>query len=103
VLAEAEALDAEDARSGAWRALADAEILLADKDREGALVRAREALEAAQEHFRPRDVAALVWWMARVFGEDEAGGREEAQRAHKLLEGLRWGQALAATELVAGR
>jgi class 3 adenylate cyclase/tetratricopeptide (TPR) repeat protein len=103
VLAEAEALDAEDARSGAWRALADAEILLAENDREGALVRAREALEAAQEHVRPRDVAAQVWWIARVFGEDEAGGREEAQRAHKLLEGLRLGQALAAAELVAAR
>jgi hypothetical protein len=103
VLAEADALGDDEARSTGWRAVADAEILLTEGDREAALAKAREALALVREHGRPRDVAAQVWWIARVFGEDEAGGREEAERARKVLEGVHWGQALAAAELVAGR
>jgi tetratricopeptide (TPR) repeat protein len=104
VLAEAASLgDDHDAGPGDWRASTDAEILLAEGDREGAIAKAREVLSLVQEEGRPQDVAAQVWWIARVFGEDQAGGHEEAERARKLLEGLRWVQPLVAAEHVAER
>ena len=104
VLAETASIDDDaDARSGEWRAAVDAEILLAEGDREGALAKAKEGLAYLLQAGETREAAAQVWWIARVFGEDEAGGYEEAEGARKLLEQLHWGQALAAAELVARR
>jgi tetratricopeptide (TPR) repeat protein len=101
VLAETAALDGEEGSD--WRAPADAEILLVEADGEGALAKAREALASFREHADARETAALVWWIARVFGEEAAGGHEEVEGARKLIEQLRWGMAFAAADHVAAR
>jgi class 3 adenylate cyclase/tetratricopeptide (TPR) repeat protein len=88
---------------GDWLLEAEAEILLAEGDREGALARALEVLAMAREHAWPKEAAGKVWWIARVFGEEAAGGAEEVARARKLLEELHAGQMLREPDLVPGR
>lgn len=102
VLAEAEPMVIEGTPDESFLD-AEMEVLLAEGDPEGALAKARELLALQQEHGYAKDVAAQVWWISRVFGEDAAGGTEEVERARKLLEDLHFGQALLAPELVAVR
>jgi class 3 adenylate cyclase/tetratricopeptide (TPR) repeat protein len=82
---------------------AEAEVLLAEGDREGALGKARELLARRRELGYLKEIAAQVWWIARVFGEEEAGGPEEVERARKTHEELHFGQALLMPELVLAR
>jgi hypothetical protein len=103
VLEETDAIATIDGRpmTRDWLVDAEAEILLAEGDREGALDKANEMLEIVRsEHAWPKEVAAQVWWIARVFGEDEAGGTEEVESARKLLEELHATAALRAPDLV---
>jgi tetratricopeptide (TPR) repeat protein len=86
-----------------WLLGAEAEILLADGDREGALATSLELLELARASGWAKDVAAQTWWIAQVFGEDAAGGAEEVEPARKLLEGLHAVQSLREPELAPGR
>ncbi len=105
VLAETAPLATIDGRPATadWLNEAEAEILLAEGDREGALEKALEVLEIAREHGWPKEVAAQTWWIARVFDEDAAGGAEEVASARKLLEQLHAEQALREPDLVPGR
>ncbi len=96
VLAETASIDDDaDARSGEWRAAVDAEILLAEGDREGALAKAKEGLAYLREAGDTREAAAQVWWIARVFGRGRGrrlrggGGRAQAPRAAPLGPGAR--------------
>lgn len=82
-----------------WLLDAEAEILLAEGDRWEALQRAHEVLRFERERGNPKDVAAQVWWVARVFGPQAAGGAEEAAKARELLEGLHAEQLLREPEL----
>jgi len=41
-----------------------------------------------------------VWWIARVFGEEAAGGREEVEAARALLERTHSEQSLREPDLV---
>ncbi len=104
VLEETDAIATIDGRpmTRDWLLEAEAEILLAEGDREGALGKALEVLEIVREHGWPKEVASQVWWIGRVFGEDFAGGTEEVASARKLLEELHAVAALRAPDLVSG-
>ena len=71
---------------GDWLMDAELEILYADGDRETALERARRILDRELERGWTKDAAGMVWWIARVFGADAAGGDEDVQRARKHLD-----------------
>lgn len=82
---------------------AEAEVLLAEGDREGSLERARRLLEHYRTEGWVTEIAAQVWWIAVVFGEEAAGGAEEVSGARKLLEEARRESALRLPRLVAAR
>ena len=69
-----------------WLLDAETEILLAEGDRETALERALALLEYERQRSQAKDVAAQVWWIAQVFGEEAAGGTEEVAPAREVLE-----------------
>jgi hypothetical protein len=48
-------------------------------------------------------VAARVWWISQVFGDEAAGGEEEVGRARELLERTQMLQAFREAELVTSR
>jgi tetratricopeptide (TPR) repeat protein len=104
VLAETAPLATIDGRptSEEWILEAEAEILLAEGDRDGALAKALETLGIARERRWSKDVAAQVWWIGRVFGEEAAGGAEDVASARKLLEELHAEQLLREPDLVPG-
>lgn len=81
---------------------AEAEILLAEGDRERALAVALRRL-AARRELDTKDAAFQVWWIARVFGPDAVGGEEEVQSARKLLVETHSQQAFLAADLPASR
>jgi class 3 adenylate cyclase/tetratricopeptide (TPR) repeat protein len=100
VLEEASAgADPDGPGSFDWLLDAEAEILLAKGESDGALERALELLRYERERSQPKDIAAQVWWIARVFGQEAAGGAEEVERARKLLEDLHARQLLVAPDL----
>lgn len=105
VLEETAPLSTVDGRpaTGDWLLAAEAEILLAEGDRDGALGKALEVLRIARDQGWPKEVAAQTWWIARVFGEEAAGGAEEVAGARKLLQQLHAEQALREPDLVPGR
>jgi len=94
------AVSAEGPASLDWLRDAEAELLLAEGDPEGALAQATELLEVQRERGRAKDRAAQVWWIARVFGQDAVGGADEAERARVLLESLHAEQPLREPDLV---
>jgi tetratricopeptide (TPR) repeat protein len=100
VVAEAAGLTGD--RSSPVEALLDAEveILLAEGDRETALAKAQQLLALERRGSGPKDVAARVWWVGRLFGEDAAGGRDEVGRARALLEEVHLVQALRRPDLL---
>ena len=83
-----------------WLFDADAEILLAEGDREVALERARVLLREDRLRSGEKDVAAHVWWVACVFGSEAAGGDEPVARARGLLERFHAEQVLREPDLV---
>ena len=83
-----------------WLLDAEAELLLAEGDPEAALERATDLLADLRERGRAKDVAAQVWWIARVFGDEAAGGSTEVQGARTLLGSLHAEQSLREPDLV---
>ena len=45
-------------------------------------------------------VAAQIWWTARLFGDEDAGGQEAVEKARARLESNGWRQALLEPDLV---
>lgn len=86
-----------------WLLDAEAEILLAEGDRDGALEKALRLLADMRAEGIEKEVAAQVVWIAVVFGDEAAGGAGEAARARELLERLNTLQAFRAAALVATR
>jgi class 3 adenylate cyclase/tetratricopeptide (TPR) repeat protein len=82
-----------------WLLDAEAEVLLAEGQRWEALERALEVLRAQRERGNPKDLAAQVWWVARVFGPETVGGAEEAAEARALLQELHAEQLLREPDL----
>jgi tetratricopeptide (TPR) repeat protein len=85
-----------------WLLDAEAEILLAEGQRWEALERAMEVLRLERERGNPKDVAAQVWWIARVFGPEAVGGPAVAAEARARLEELHAEQLLREPELAPG-
>jgi class 3 adenylate cyclase/tetratricopeptide (TPR) repeat protein len=105
VLAETVPLATIDGRPATqdWLLEAEAEILLAEGDREGALAKAQAVLAIEREHGWRKEGAERVGWIGRVFGEEAAGGAEEVATARKLLEELHAEQALREPDLAPAR
>jgi len=82
-----------------WLVDAEAEILLAEGESDDALERSLALLRYERERSQPKDVAAQVWWIAKVFGAEAAGGEEEVERARALLESFHAEQALREPDL----
>lgn len=102
VLAEtAPIANAEGPASIDWLLDAEAEVLLAEGDHEGALERALTLLAAERGDGNEKGVAARVVWVGAVFGAEVAGGPEEIERARALLERLHALGALREPRLVA--
>ena len=102
VLADPLARTAEGEPGGASAlAIAEAAAALAEGDPVGARQRSLEALAAEIAPpvlANPR--AAAVWWVARLFGPDAAGGERMVEAAREELERNEWRQALREPELV---
>jgi tetratricopeptide (TPR) repeat protein len=81
---------------GEWLLDAETVLLLAEGDEEGARGRALELLHLVQARGWPKEVAAQVLWIGRLFGADAAGGEEELARGRKVVEETHWEQALRA-------
>jgi tetratricopeptide (TPR) repeat protein len=86
-----------------WLLDAEAEILLAEGDRDGALEKARQLLADERAQGLQKEVAAQVVWIAVVFGDGAAGGADEVARARELLERFHSFQAFREPALVAAR
>jgi tetratricopeptide (TPR) repeat protein len=100
VLADVAGLAGDGSRPDEALLDAEVEILLAEGDRETALAKARELLALERERSGPKDVAARVWWVARLFGDEAAGGVEEVERARAMLEEVHLVQALRRPDLL---
>jgi tetratricopeptide (TPR) repeat protein len=76
-------------------------LALAEDDRDAALKYALEMLEIERSRPYRNSVAAVVWWVAVVFGPEVVGGSEAAEEARRTLENAHWIEALREPELVA--
>jgi hypothetical protein len=85
---------------GEWSVAAEAEILLAEGDREAALDRALASIAGEREGGFDKDAAARTVWAARVFGEDAVGDGVVAE-AQALLDRVHLGAARLEAELAA--
>lgn len=103
VLAEASSTARPEGPGSVDRLLdAEAHVLLAEGQRWEALERALEVLRIERERGNPKDVAARIWWVARVFDPQAAGGPEEVAAARALLEELHAEQLLREPDLAPG-
>ena len=103
VLAETAPLANEQGPAPAdWLLDAEAEVSLAEGDREAALATAQEIVAVARRDGDVKEAAARVLWIASAFGEEAAGGTEEVTTARELLEGTHTLQAFREAELAAG-
>jgi hypothetical protein len=69
-----------------WLLDAEAEVLLTERDLDGAREKAAELLSLRRERGSAKDLAATVWWIGVVFDAEAAGGEDEVERARKVLE-----------------
>jgi tetratricopeptide (TPR) repeat protein len=92
-----------DGDPGSSTALLTAECVVAHLEGDGPTARSkgRSAIEAEAGPGGVANMhAAQVWWSARLFGPDEAGGDDAVRAAHDLLERHHWLQALREPDLV---
>ena len=92
-----------DGDPGSSTALLTAECVVAHVEGDGPTARSkgRSAIEAEAGPGGVANMhAAQVWWSARLFGPDEAGGDDAVRAAHDLLERHHWLQALREPDLV---
>ena len=69
-------------------------------DRATALAKSVASIEAESGSLGSSNaLAAQVWWTARLFGDDPAGGPEPVREARERLEHNGWRQALREPEL----
>jgi len=85
-----------------WLLDAETSILLAEDEADVALERALALLRDVRERGHEKDVAAQVWWVARVFGAEAVGGAEEMGSARALLESLHAEMLLREPDLAPG-
>jgi tetratricopeptide (TPR) repeat protein len=90
-------LSVSDPGSTAALLFAEATLALAEGEPEVALDKALAGVEADRDQAgegQPNPVAARVWWVGVLFGEDAAGGADTVRRARDRLERNHWLQAL---------
>ena len=90
--------------SGSTTALlvAEAVVALVEGDRDTARAKSIASIEAESNgRGSPNTAAAQVWWTARLFGDDAAGGAHAVRDARERLEHNGWRQALREPELAA--
>ena len=85
-----------------WLLDAETSILLAEDEADVALERALALLREVRERGGPKDVAAQVWWVARVLGAEAVGGAEEMESARGLLASLHAEMLLREPDLAPG-
>jgi tetratricopeptide (TPR) repeat protein len=77
---------------------AEAAVALAEGEREVALGKALEGIDADRAQGGaegvPNSIAARVWWVAMLFDEESVGGAEVVREARERLERHHWLQAL---------
>lgn len=101
VLAEATGVTMREGDPQTDLLLAEAILLLAEHDREGALERSMAALAIERERGLDKSIAATEWWVGRLFGPEVVGGDEALERARTTLASNHQEQALLEPELVA--
>jgi hypothetical protein len=80
--------------------VAEAAVALVEGDRATALAKSVASIEAESgSRGSSNAMAAQVWWTARLFGDDAAGGPEPVREARERLEHNGWRQALREPEL----
>ena len=86
---------------------AEAALALAEGEREVALEKARAGVLADREGDGPSGVpnavASRIWWLARLFDDEAAGGPEVVLAARERLERNHWLQALQEPEIALPR
>ncbi len=85
-----------------WLLEAEVPVLLAEGERGESLEGARRLANMYRDSGHEKDAAAVVWWIAQIFGAEEAGGTDEVDAARELLERTHWTQALNEPNLVTG-
>jgi class 3 adenylate cyclase/tetratricopeptide (TPR) repeat protein len=82
--------------------VAEAVVALVEGDRDTARAKSIASIEAESNgRGSPNTTAAQVWWTARLFGDDAAGGANAVRDARERLEHNGWRQALREPELAA--
>jgi hypothetical protein len=56
-------------------------------------------VEEARAEGNRNHVAALTWWVGRLFGENLAGGYDAVEEAGRTLEAAHWIQSLREPDL----
>jgi class 3 adenylate cyclase/tetratricopeptide (TPR) repeat protein len=95
-------LSAAEPGSAAAFLFAEATLALAEGELEVALDKALAGVLADRDQEGeglPNPVAARVWWVGSLFGEQAAGGAETLARARERLEQAHWRQALHEPEV----
>jgi ATP/maltotriose-dependent transcriptional regulator MalT len=95
-------LSAAEPGSGADLLFAEATLALAEGEHDVAMDRALEGVRADRDRAGgglPNPVAARVWWVGALLGEQAAGGSETLERARERLERAHWRQALHEPEV----
>jgi class 3 adenylate cyclase/tetratricopeptide (TPR) repeat protein len=80
--------------------LAEATVAWAEGDKELALERSRESIAVEDGLPESNLVAGQIWWTARLFDEDAAGGAEAVDEARRRLESHQWSQAMEEPDLL---
>jgi tetratricopeptide (TPR) repeat protein len=80
---------------------AEAALAYAAGDDELARAKAGAAIEAERgDRGAPNPLAAQIWWTARLFGDEAAGGPDAVREARDRLEQHHWVQALREPDLL---
>jgi class 3 adenylate cyclase/tetratricopeptide (TPR) repeat protein len=81
---------------------AEAVLALAEGDRDVARSKSVASIEVeSSERGSPNGLAAQIWWTARLFDDETAGGNERVDEARELLERHGWRESLHEPDLVA--
>lgn len=94
-------LAARDLGSHAAMLTAEAAVAWAEGDSTVSLEKSRASIDAEHGGLGEANaVAGQVWWTARLFGDEAAGGPDVVREARERLEAHHWNQALAEPEIL---
>jgi hypothetical protein len=80
---------------------AEAVVALVELDKETASAKSAASIEAEfADRGSTNGLAAQIWWTARLFGADAAGGAVAVGEAQERLDSNGWYQALSEPDLM---